>query len=439
MLTDDQVYAISTTKKFAILAPGWSILPASKSKKDIAIADFVKWNLVVMKGTFRNVMFNMLTALDYGFSLTEKVWTLEKENTKYRGLLRYKYLKPKSPKLMDFVMDGYGNTLGIKQWIGHKGALSEKGFPMDKFVHYAYNGRFMNPYGVGDLRAAYLPWIEKKLIRRFWSIYLERFGSPPVIATIPRTATTKEITKIKNVIKNIQTRTGITLPEGFELTLLEAMRSGHAGFEMAISEKNMAITHAILMPDLLGFSMGERPGSFALGKAHVDIFFLILEKVARDLEDDMIGEQIIKPLVDKNFKVTDYPRMKFEPIKKENRSIRAKIITILADAGVLRADEPWIRDWIELPQVTGQIPSTEQEVDDPLMEKIDKILEVIASEKPEQLGKPTQRKIGKRIDRPGAISALPGRGTVEVQNPRFEEAVRAMVEAFGSFANGEAK
>jgi len=432
MLTDDQVYAISTTKKFSILAPGWSILPATKSKRDIAIADFVKWNLVNLKGTFRNVMFNVLTALDYGFSLTEKVWTLEKENTKFRGLITYKSLKPKSPVFMDFVMDGYGDVLAIKQYITSENFKGEA-FPPDKFVHYAYNGKFMNPYGVADLRAAYLPWIEKKLIRRFWSIYLERFGSPPVVATIPRTATPKEITKIKTVIKNIQTRTGITLPEGFELTLLEAMRSGHAGFEAAIAEKNMSITHSILMPDLLGFSMGERPGSFALGKAHVDIFFLILEKVARDLEDDVIGEQIIKPLVDKNFRVSDYPRMKFEPIKKENRSIRAKIITILADAGVLRADEPWVRDWIELPQVTGQIPSTEQEVDDPLMEKIDKILDLLAQEAPEQLGKPTQRKIGKRIDRPGDISALPGRGTVEVQNPRFEEAARALVQVFSEF------
>lgn len=418
MLTDDQVYAISATKKLLLLAPSWNILPASASKRDIAIADFVSWNLVNMQGTFRNVLFNVLTAMDYGYSITEKVWTLIKDNRRYRGLVGLKSLKPKSPHYFDFKIDCFGNIKGLRQTVRCI-EQSMGDLDPDKFVIYSYNAKFGNPYGYSDLRAAYLPWIEKKLVRRFWNIFLERFGSPPVIGRVPRGAEPDEITKILDIIENIQTRTGITLPEGYELELLEAQRGGQAKFEAAIAEKNMAISHAILMPDLLGFSAGERPGSFALGKAHVDIFLLILEKVSKDIEDDIVGEQIIRPLVDMNFKVQDYPHFKFEPMKRENRSIRAKIISILADAGVIRADEPWVRDFIEIPQVTGVIPETEQETDDPLLERIEKIEEVLAGERPEQLGKPTQRKIGKRIDRAPEVGARAGRGPVEVQSPKL--------------------
>lgn len=418
MLTDDQVYAISTTKKLLLLAPGWNVLPASNSKRDIAIADFVKWNLVALKGTVRNMLFNVLTAMDYGFSVSEKVIKLEKENRKYRGFFVYSAIKPKSPLWVDFKLDVFGNMLALRQLVRVPSQDIDPDLDPNKFVIYSYNSKFGNPYGTADLRAAYLPWIEKKLIRRFWNIFLERFGSPLVIGRVPRGATEAEINKILAVIENIQTKTGITLPEGFVLELLEAQRAGHAGFENAIADKNMGISHAILMPDLLGFSSGERPGSFALGKAHVDIFLLILEKVAKDIEDDIMGEQIIKPLVDLNFRVQDYPRFEFEPMKRENRSVRAKIVSILIDASIVRGDEPWIRDFVEIPQVTGVTPSTEQEVDDPLLDKMDKILAILANEPTPQQKAPTQRSIGKRIDKAPSITARPGRGTVEVQGPK---------------------
>lgn len=419
MLTDDQVYAISAIKKAIILSPGWTIQPASDSKRDIAIADFVKWNLVRMPGTLRNALYNVLTAMDYGFSITEKVWTLEKEDPKYRGLIRLKYLKPKSPLNFDFDMDEYGNIQAITQQTTG-GTSNPEDIKPEKLIHYAYNSVFGNPYGKSDLRAAYYPWIEKKMIRRFWSIFLERFGSPPVMCKVPRNSTTQEIAKIKRIVRNIQTRTGLMVPDGFEITLLEALRSGHAGFENAIMEKNQAIAHAILMPDLLGFSTGERPGSFALGKAHVDIFMYVLEKVSRDMEDDIMGEQIIKPLVDMNFRVADYPVFHFEPMKRENRSIRAKLVSILRDSGVIRADEPWIRDFVEIPKVTGQVPETEQHIDVPLMDQIEKILQILRTqEQPEQLRKPSQRTIGKSIDKPPSITARPGRSPVEVQSPKL--------------------
>lgn len=415
MLTDDQVYAISMTKKLIMLSPGWTVLPATESKRDIAIADFVKWNLVTLPGTFRNVLFNVLTAMDYGFSLSEKVWTLEKDNSKYSGLVKLKSIKPKSPKYFGFTMDGFGNLLGVNQNIG---SPAKQPFDPDKFVIYSYNSKFSNPYGMADLRAAYLPWLEKKMIRRFWSIFLERFGSPLLYATIPRGSDQPTIDKIKLIMRNLQTKSSFTIPEGFVLNMLEASRAGHAGYEAAIAEKNISIAHAILMPDLLGFSSGESPGSLALGKAHVDIFLTILEKMTRDLEDDVVGEQIIRPLVDFNFKVNAYPVFKFDPMKQENRSIRAKMITLLIDAGVVRADEPWIRDWIEIPQPMGSATETEQEaINPPMMDKIDKILSILEGEPPSQLAKPTTRKVGTRAESLPGMEPTPGRSGVEVQEP----------------------
>jgi phage gp29-like protein len=439
MLVDDQVYAISTTKKLAMLAPGWTIHPATYSRRDVAIADFVKWNLVRMPGTFRNALFHILTALDYGFSLTEKVWTLVKDKPKYNGLVGLKYLKPKNPLMFEFKMDEFGNMLGIDQiYMGNSRAAVSRAkaraqgsleglLPYDKFVHYAYNSRFGNPYGRSDLRAAYLPWIEKKMIRRFWNIYLERFGAPPVVAEVPRNASVAEINKIKEVLWNIQTRTGITIPENFKLDLLEPQRSGSANYELALLDKNMAIAHAILMPDLIGFSGGDHVGSFALGKAHVDIFFLILQKIIRDIEDDIVGEQIIKPLVDYNFKVSDYPRFKFEPLKTEGRAIRAKIISILVDIAVISPREPWIRDFVEIPHVAENFPQSEQKVDDPTAVKLDKILHKLSIVPATEDEKKSRGGGGGGVDVEGGTGKRPAAGGVEVQSLRLSEDATATI------------
>ena len=71
MRIDDQVKACLTLKKFATLAPNYEILPASNDEQDIEVADFVTYCFEKMQGSMIDNVLEIMTALDYGYSITE--------------------------------------------------------------------------------------------------------------------------------------------------------------------------------------------------------------------------------------------------------------------------------------------------------------------------------------------------------------------------------
>jgi hypothetical protein len=71
MRIDDQVKACLTLKKFATLAPNYEILPASNDEQDLEVAEFVSYCFEKMQGSLIDATLEMMTALDYGYSITE--------------------------------------------------------------------------------------------------------------------------------------------------------------------------------------------------------------------------------------------------------------------------------------------------------------------------------------------------------------------------------
>ena len=204
MRDDDQIKAVLSMKKFARLMTPWEIQPASQDAKDIEIADFVRINLENLSGTFEDSLLNILTALDYGYSLTEKLWYRIERGT-FVGKIGLKALKTREPFYYQFESDIYGNLredgviyLGpgmMEQVVQNKieNTLPNRGIfsygsrlPVDKFVIYSYNKEFSNWYGRSDLRAAYRSFWSKEILIRFMNIYMERFGMPTHVGTYPK-------------------------------------------------------------------------------------------------------------------------------------------------------------------------------------------------------------------------------------------------------------
>ena len=80
MKTDDQVKASLSIKKFARLSTPWDIKPADENNaSSVEMADFIRYVLKNMKGTFEQDLLNILTAIEFGFSLSEKVFGIYKD------------------------------------------------------------------------------------------------------------------------------------------------------------------------------------------------------------------------------------------------------------------------------------------------------------------------------------------------------------------------
>ena len=342
MMQDDQVKAVLTMKKYARLSTPWYIIPASNDPIDKEVADFVKFSFQNLEGTFENNLLNIYTALEFGFSITELVYQIINKG-RFAGKIGLKSLKTREPYNYDFDFDKHGNLKPD----GIVFQATER-YPIEKFVIYSYNKEFSNWYGKSDLRSAYRSWFSKEILIRFYNMYLERFGMPTVKGVYKKGTPEEQVKKLRDILSNIQSRYSITIPEDITVDLLQA-GGGDAAFRSAIEMHNKFIARSVLVPDMIGYTESTG-GSYSLGKKQFDVFLWILRELGRDTEEGIVGEQIIRKLVDYNYDVEKYPSFQFESITEEDTEAKARIVRLGVDGGFIDPTEPWVRPYLSLPE-----------------------------------------------------------------------------------------
>lgn len=366
MRVDDQVKASLALKVNAVLASGWDIEPASQDPADIEIAEFVKAALEGIKGTVNDTLREILTALDYGYSVSEIVWKLE-ESGDLAGKITIDKIKGKKPHNYYFDADEFGNLkpdgLLSKLFLG----ASQTRLPVDKFVIFTYRKEFSNHYGRSDLREAYRSWWSKDNIIKFWNIFLEKFGSPTVIGKY-KTNDQADQEKLKTVMSNLQNNTSIAFKDGdMDISLLEAVRrGGNDSYEKALDYHDRGIARGVLIPDKL--SAGGQTGAFALGKVHFDMFLWTVKELQGTIAENVMDDQIIKRLIGWNFaNVTKFPKFRFNPSTNEEKVELAKTFGELVQKGAVTStfeDENHIRGILSMPELDEE-PEDEEESPNP--------------------------------------------------------------------------
>jgi hypothetical protein len=231
---DDAVKAGMSIKKLIRLSTAWDIEPASQDDADKKIADFVKLAFSdYLPGTFRTNIKQMLSCLDYGFSVTEKTMRFL-DTGEWRGKYVLKSLKTRLPDDLGFKADEFGNLKSITQ-------ETEGGIPREmdpaKFIIAVNDKEFDNWYGKSDQRAAYRHWLAKDWFLKFQAIGLERFGMGVTKASYPRNFV-NEKGKLEDILKAIQAKTGIVTPDDVKVELMEMQGRGMDAFEAAIQGRN---------------------------------------------------------------------------------------------------------------------------------------------------------------------------------------------------------
>ncbi|MCX8053108.1 MAG: DUF935 domain-containing protein [Armatimonadetes bacterium] len=354
MQQDAQIQACLTIKKFAVLSRGWEVHPASDDPGDARVAEFVRFALQDMSGSILDVLTNVLDALAKGFSIMEINYRLIDKGP-WMGMIGLASIKAKDPSTFVFDTDEFLNVRSLKRTgIGYFPApvgesRGEAGFPPEKFVVYTYNPRYESPYGTSDLRAAYKHYWSKDVLMRFMNLYLEKYGSPTAKGSYKRGTPKSAQEELLKVLDKIQQETAIVIPDDVQVELLEAHRGGEAGYLQALEFHDKQIAKAILCQTLMT-DEGMRVGSFALAKVHLDVLKMCLAKLKRDLEETVVQEQIIRRLVDYNFRVSSYPTFSLGPLEDRDLEMLAGAITKLVSGDIIRPDEKWIREYLGLPQ-----------------------------------------------------------------------------------------
>ena len=352
MQKDSQVRSCLNTKKFAVLSKGWDVQPASDDPGDMETARFVKFCLEDMRGSVQDMLFKVLDALAKGFSICEINYKIIQEGP-YAGMVGLDSIKSKDPAAFGFDMDEFLNIRGLIMMApGLKTDL-----PVDKFIIYTYMPSYELPHGQSDLRAAYKHWWSQEVILKFYNMYLEKFGMPTAKGSYRRGMPKQQQDELLRVLDKIQQETAIVVPEDVAIELLEAQRGGDAGYLDAIEFHNKQIAKAILGQTLTS-DEGSRVGSLAMAKVHLDILGFYLDKLKRDLEETVMREQVIRPLVDFNFSGQPpaasrqrpaYPRFTLGSLEERDLEQVGGLIAKLIDGKVVAPDEPWIREYLGIP------------------------------------------------------------------------------------------
>lgn len=321
MRRDDQIKGAMGFKKLAVLSSGWSIKAADGESDNDPIALFVEHVLTNMDGSLVEDLREMLTAMDYGFSVSEKIYT-RIEKGEYAGKVGLKRIKTKSPDTFVFGVDEYGNLTALYQCATGSKRVP---LPLAKFVLYSFDSEFGNPYGRSELEAAYRAWWSKENAYKWMLMFLERHGIPPLMLMHPTGLPQSQQNTLKNILKNLQAGTVSLLPraspDDYELKPLELADSIERLFIPAINMYNADMARAVLMPSLVGMTADNQAGSYARAAVHFDALMMIVDRIRScDLEERIMNEQVIPHLVDINFPgVSEYPTFKFDAIQDATR------------------------------------------------------------------------------------------------------------------------
>jgi SPP1 gp7 family putative phage head morphogenesis protein len=352
MRLDEQVKAVMNFKRDAITARGWTF----KYEDESSLSDTERVRRIrvfneifcKMRGSFVDALNVVATGRDYGFSLTEKVYSdVTIDGQTYIGL---NMLLGRDPSTFEFYTDEYG----ILQKVVQLAAGRRIDVDMSRMIHYVHSPEFDRFYGRSDLREAYRAWFIKQRVGEFWALYLERMAGGFLVLNPkeedPAPEGTAAADSLHQLLTNLHGSSGIKLMPGYEVQLIQPATTD--AFEKAMVFWDLAIAKALLVPNLLGISHTGQTGAFAQSQTQLEAFFWTLNADSERLEAT-INEQLVKDLGDQNFGDGDYPEFCFKPASREHIKQVIADWKTLTDAKAVIAtteDEEHFRKLLDMPK-----------------------------------------------------------------------------------------
>jgi hypothetical protein len=309
--SDAQVRGTLYAIKLPIRQAKWYMEPASDKPLDKEIAERIQKNLMTeMSITWDDLLRQILSYTDFGFSVFEKVFKLYDD-----GKVMLRKMAPRlQGTIYRWYTDDDDNFLGVQQFVQTKdsGAFEYIDIWREKLALFINDQEGNNFEGMSVLRSAYKHWYIKDKLYKIDAIGHDRWASGVPIVTEGETPNAEDSKRVATVLENLHSRerSYLHLPHGWEANLFEKSGSNDSIIK-SIQHHNEEIAKNILAQFInLGTSA---TGSRALGEAFEELFMQSLNAIA-DYVADIMNRFVIRQLVDMNWKVEEYPRLKHNRI-----------------------------------------------------------------------------------------------------------------------------
>jgi len=341
---------------FTILSEDAEVEPACDAcRRSEEIADFVRWNFeVFMQKPIEQFVRMMLDAQRQGFKVAEIIWKVI-EDGKYRGMVGMWDLVVRDSRNYSFLTDEHGrlDPMGIIEGLSSTGFQTTSGkvqqLPTNKFIIYTYNqlcDDASSLTGNSDFRVLWRPFYGDGTSHRLELRSAETFARPPLLASVEDGQYTKpEQRRVQKDLAGAYNRTVTTYPNGYKVDELGVARSDQRAFDSLRDRHGRQINNGMMM----GATLGGSPKSEAGMMGQHKMFLVVLDGIAADVRGTVMERQVIRRLVDLNYKTNKYPKY-LVPKLSIDRNKRAEFIKVMVEKGVIAPDEPWIRKFVNIPK-----------------------------------------------------------------------------------------
>lgn len=304
--SDWQVKACFEQRRNAVVSAEWQVDAASDRRVDKQAAEWLRLQLDRVR--WDNVTDKMLWGVFYGYAAAELVWEVQD------GKLGWRKIQVRNRRRFRFAPDGSLRLLTPQRMLDGEPA------PAPYFWHIAAGADHDDePYGLGLAHWLYWPTLFKRNGIAFWLTFLEKFAAPTAVGKFEPGATAEEKAKLLAAIQAIRTNSGIIVPNGMQVELLEASRSGTADYAALRDAMDEAIAKAIL-----GQTMTTEDGSSeAQAKVHLQVRQDII-KADSDLVCESFNLGPVKWLTLFNFPNAQPPRVYRQLEEEDDLDTRAE-------------------------------------------------------------------------------------------------------------------
>ena len=358
MLGDPQIKSAFFLKRICRLAPGWEIEPTDNSDSGEEQAQFIRDVFSEMDGSLDSSLVKLWDGQRCGYKIAEKNYRYYEEGP-LKGKVGLANIKVRNSKYYAFDTDIHGNLLPdglIEDPNGDADRL-----PVNKFIIFSWGAEDddgQSLYGHGDFICIYPNWFANKLWLKLWSLTLERYAMPTAVGKVSSSASIEIKNFYLDILESLHTKSAALVPTELEYELLDtAGKTKENQFQTAMEFNNKQMMKGLLIGEML--QEGPKVGGLGIGglsETQFNMFVIVLEHLGKVTEDEIVGEQLIRDIIDKNYPPEKrlYPKFKMGSVRRKDNAATATVIKLLIDAGVIDPEESWIRSYTGVPQLTEE-------------------------------------------------------------------------------------
>ena len=384
--SDATVNAVLKALKLPILSTPWTI--ESTDAEDTTAneqAEFVRQNLEMLEGGFKNHVREALGSLDFGFYYFEKVYTIR------NGRIVLRKLAPRIPTAHYKWETENKEVPGVMQMLpatGTPGKTTTPSIPFEKLVLYTNEKEGENYEGRSILRTAYKHWFLKNLLYKIDGIKHER-GAGILLISLPEGSSDQDKTDAENLGKNfkLNEQAYIIKPsKEWDISMLTAGIESQSGPLMESVKHHDRMILQNILAQFLDLGSGKT-GSFSLSRDQSSFFTLALRAIAEQIEET-INDQLIPQLIRFNWGIQEsYPRFRFQQVGDVDYTEMSEVLERLINAGLVKKDPElmsWITKTFGLPERTAEDFEDEEDDDEEPPAPNNKTKEPETPEEPEE-------------------------------------------------------